>query len=74
MMYRHAESEGNCIGQHNRTRSDLKRKLKVERPKREKYKRGPLYRGMIIWDELNSELQKSESIHIFKSKLKNVIK
>ena len=74
LMYRHASVEGNCIIQNNRTRADSKRKLKVERPKREKYRRGPLYRGMQIWSELDSDLQKQESVHQFKAKLQKVIK
>ena len=74
LMYRHANTDSNCVTQHHRTRSDAKKKLLVERPKKEKYRKGPLYRGMQIWDEIPPDIQKCEGSHLFKIKIKTVIK
>ena len=69
LVFKHAEDPDNRVLQNNRTRSDKKVKLKVERPKREKYRRGPLYRGMQLWDELPPDVQKSDSLQLFKTGL-----
>lgn len=66
--------KNNCVKQNVRTRASNKVKLKMERPKREKYKRGPLYRGMLLWNELHENVQKLESVHMFKNKIKQIIK
>ena len=72
LIYKVAQDPRNRILQQNRTRSDKKVKLKVERPKREKYKKGPLYRGMQLWDQIPHDIQKCESSHIFKTCISNI--
>ena len=72
LIYKVAQDPKNRVLQNNRTRSDKKIKLKVERPKREKYKKGPLYRGMGLWDQISSEIQKCDSSHIFKAKIQKI--
>ena len=74
LIYRHAQDNDNCVTRLNRTRSDSKKKLRVERPKREKYRKGPLYRGMQSWDDLDTTVQNIEDVFIFKKKLRTVIK
>ena len=73
LIYKVAQDPNNRVLQNNRTRSDKKVKLKVERPKREKYKKGPLYRGMGLWDQIPSDIQKSESGYIFKTKIMKIV-
>ena len=74
LMYRHTTNPENCVIQRNRTRSDKKVKMKVERPHREKYRKGPLYRGMLIWDELDCYIQDAETVDQFKTKIASIIK
>ena len=50
LIYKVAQDPRNRILQRNRTRSDKKVKLRVERPTQEKYKKGPLYLGMQLCD------------------------
>ena len=75
LMYRHSQVKGNLASKPNmRTRGDLKVKLKVERPKRSKYRSSPLYRGMQVWDELPLHLQELPDVAQFKTKLKSHLK
>ena len=66
--------EENCLPSLQRTRGDSKKRVKLQRPKREKYRRSPLYRGSQLWDELSQADQQIESIHTFKTRLKKIIK
>ena len=72
LMYKVSQDPRNRILQRNRTRSDKKVKLKVERPKREKYKKGPLYRGMLLWDQIPHDIQHCDSSHIFKTRISSI--
>ena len=73
LIYRHASIPGNLLPSLNRTRGDGKKRIKVERPKREKYRRNPLYRGVMMWEELDVDTQMLESIHLFQNKLKKTV-
>ena len=72
LIYKVAQDPNNRVLQRNRTRSDKKVKLKVEQPKREKYRKGPLYRGMELWDQIPHDIQKSDSVHILKAKIARI--
>ena len=75
LMYRHSQDRENLAARPNRrTRGDLKVKLKVERPKRSKYRTGPLYRGMQAWDELPLHIQELPDVAQFKNKVKPYLK
>ena len=75
LMYKHSkEAENQRPRRHRRTRGDMKVKLNVERPKRTKYRSGPLYRGMLIWDNLEVHIQEQPDIYQFKTELKKHLK
>ena len=67
-MYKYGQGEANIAPTRRRTRGDMKIRFRVERPKREKYRTSPLYRGMLEWNELDEDVQKSPDIIIFKKK------
>ena len=55
------------INGHVILRSNSKIKLKVARPKGELYRVSPLYRAMLLWDELDHKLHHGKNVSTFKA-------
>ena len=53
-----------------RTRGDLKLKFRERIPKSAFYQKSPYYRGTILWNDLDHEVQKIEQKDAFKQKIK----
>ena len=69
IMYKMSRDDDNVVVPVRVLRNNSNIKLKVSRPKKEIYRTSPLYRGKLLWDELNESTQHALSIDIFKSKL-----
>ena len=67
IMYKMSRDDDNVVVPVRVLRNNIK--LKVSRPKKEIYRTSPLYRGKLLWDELNESTQHALSIDLFKSKL-----
>ena len=55
-----------------RTRGDSKIKLKVDRPRLTAYRKSPLYRGKILWDVLDQNIQKIDKAVTFRKKVAKI--
>ena len=68
IMYKRSKKLNLLPSANPRTRADLKVKFALRRPKLEKFKKSPLYRGVKLWSRLKPRVQTSDNVEIFKSK------
>ena len=69
IMYKRANNVDLTVEPPRELRSSSKIKLKVERPKPEIFRKSPLYRGSMLWDELTADKQHKPTRLLFLASL-----
>ena len=72
LMYRYTRDPDNLVVDVRVLRSNSKRKIKLQRPKDNLYKKSPLYRGNLLWSKLTAEDQNIATHSLFMKKLQKV--
>ena len=57
MMFKLSKNRSDVLVKNPRTRSDLKIKFKLRKPKTTMYKRSAMYRGKMLWNKLSRDKQ-----------------
>ena len=69
-MYKALRLIDNTVVPKRNLRSNVKIKLKVQRPSAQLYRDSPLYRGHLAWEALDAEVQHLDTIDLFHETLK----
>ena len=72
LMYLHSKHEGNVKRSVRLTRAVTKIVFKMPSKITGKYFHSPFYRGILLWNELNTDIQKSVNVTIFTNQLKKI--
>ena len=68
-MYKHTRNPDHLIVDIRVLRSNSNRKVKLQRPKDNLYKKSPLYRGSFLWNKLTAEVQNMATLSLFMKKI-----
>ena len=73
LMFKLSKDPENLVeNTRQRTRGDLKVKIKCPRTKLQLIKKSPLYRGLILWDSLDHDVQKLQTNVSFKRAINKI--
>ena len=72
LVYKYSRKDDVLVVPARVLRSNNKVLIKLLRPKGQLYRDSPLYRGVVLWDQLLPSVQESENLDIFMSKVKNL--
>ena len=66
-MFKQAQKLDLRPTENQRTRGDLKIKFKLKRHYTEKFKKSPLYRGVMLWKRIKLKVPRAKSLASFKT-------